>query len=203
MRIGNNQTTLSRPTVKENVQEGCNVLAECQSECTDNSECIVEWGKSRCECDKGFVGALCQPICNINPCENGAQCIENLSVAKGYQCKCNSSEYSGEYCEDKMAQPCPSSWWGYPVCGPCSCDVDAGYNPDCDKITGQCYCRENHYQPKESTKCTPCDCYHVGSYGSQCDQETGQCKCRDGVIGLKCDSCPNAYAEVTLKGCEG
>ncbi|XP_044754021.1 protocadherin-like wing polarity protein stan isoform X2 [Coccinella septempunctata] len=202
VRIGNNQTSLSRPTVKENVQEGCNVLTECQSECTDNAECIVEWGKSRCECDRGYIGALCQPICNINPCENGAECVENLEFTKGYQCKCNSSEYSGEYCEDKMAQPCPSSWWGYPVCGPCHCDVDAGYNPDCDKMTGQCYCRENHYQPKGSTKCTPCDCYHIGSYGSQCDQETGQCKCREGVIGQKCDSCPNAYAEVTLKGCE-
>ncbi|KAL3270161.1 hypothetical protein HHI36_009218 [Cryptolaemus montrouzieri] len=202
VRIGNNQTSLNRPTVKEKVEEGCVVSTECQSECTDNAVCVAEWGQSRCECNRGYVGPLCQPVCNINPCENGAECVENFDSKKGYHCTCNSTEFSGEYCEDKMAQPCPSSWWGYPVCGPCHCDVDAGYNPDCDKMTGYCHCRENHYQPMGTTKCIPCDCYHVGSFGSQCDQETGQCKCRDGVIGLKCDSCPNAYAEITLKGCE-
>ena len=31
----------------------------------------------------------------------------------------------------------------------------------------------------------------------------GQCKCRPGVIGRRCDSCPNLFAEVTLNGCEG
>lgn len=88
------------------------------------------------------------------------------------------------------------------MCGPCHCDVEAGYNPDCDKKNGQCRCRENHYQPKGVTKCIPCDCYHIGSYNTQCDHETGQCRCRDGVIGQKCDACPNTYAEVTIEGCE-
>jgi Laminin EGF domain len=31
----------------------------------------------------------------------------------------------------------------------------------------------------------------------------GQCKCRPGVIGRRCDSCSNRFAEVTLNGCEG
>jgi hypothetical protein len=48
---------------------------------------------------------------------------------------------SGEYCEVKVDQPCPSSWWGYPVCGPCHCDVEKGYNADCNKTTGECYCK--------------------------------------------------------------
>lgn len=48
---------------------------------------------------------------------------------------------SGEYCEVKLDQPCPSSWWGYPVCGPCHCDVEKGYNADCNKTTGECYCK--------------------------------------------------------------
>lgn len=109
----------------------------------------------------------------------------------------------GDYCENKVSQPCPASWWGYPVCGPCNCDVEAGYNPDCDKVTGQCFCRENHYQPPGTIKCIPCDCYLTGSYSAQCDHKTGQCRCREGVIGQKCDSCPNPYAEITLKGCEG
>ena len=51
------------------------------------------------------------------------------------------SNISGEYCEVKVDQPCPSSWWGYPVCGPCHCDVEKGYNADCNKTTGECYCK--------------------------------------------------------------
>lgn len=101
-----------------------------------------------------------------------------------------------------MSQPCPSSWWGFPVCGPCDCDIAAGYNPDCNKNTGQCKCRENYYQPRGSSSCLPCDCYLIGSYSPQCDHETGQCHCKDGVIGQKCDACPNPYAEITIKGCE-
>ena len=50
-------------------------------------------------------------------------------------------KFVGEYCEVKVDQPCPSSWWGYPVCGPCHCDVVKGYNADCNKTTGECYCK--------------------------------------------------------------
>ncbi|KAL1494818.1 hypothetical protein ABEB36_010350 [Hypothenemus hampei] len=202
VRIGNQQTTLTRPIVKDNVEEGCFSLMECQNQCPDEAQCTVSWGRSRCECNEGHVGPLCIPICSMNPCDNGASCKGNLELNRGYECQCNSSKYSGEYCETEQTQPCPASWWGYPVCGPCECDVDAGYNPDCDKNTGKCHCRENHYQPKGSRECIPCDCYSVGSYSSQCDNETGKCRCRDGVIGQKCDACPNSYAEITLKGCE-
>ncbi|XP_065173819.1 protocadherin-like wing polarity protein stan isoform X2 [Atheta coriaria] len=201
VRIGTSQTILSRPTVRENVLDGCGSLDECQTECPLNAQCITSWGHSHCECNPGYVGPLCIPVCSKNPCENNAVCEEEHNV-RGYQCNCNSSTYSGEYCETKQAQPCPASWWGFPVCGPCHCDTEAGYNPDCDKKNGQCRCKENHYQPKGSTKCIPCDCYLTGSFSPQCDHETGQCRCREGVIGQKCDACPNPYAEITLRGCE-
>ncbi|XP_072387451.1 protocadherin-like wing polarity protein stan isoform X2 [Diabrotica undecimpunctata] len=202
VRIGNHQTSLSRPTVKENVEEGCYSANECHSECPASSKCVVNWGRSHCECDQGHIGPLCVPVCSEDPCDNGGICLEDKRDPKGYRCECNSTNFSGEYCEIEQSQPCPASWWGYPVCGPCQCDVEDGYNPDCDKSTGKCHCRENHYQPTGSTQCIPCDCYHIGSHSTQCDHETGQCRCRNGVIGLKCDSCPNAYAEVTTKGCE-
>ncbi|KAJ8914679.1 hypothetical protein NQ315_017377 [Exocentrus adspersus] len=202
VRIGNQQTPLNRPTVKENVEEGCLLQNDCQSVCPATSNCITEWGRSHCECKPGHVGSLCIPVCSLNPCENDGICIEEPSLPKGYKCDCNSTEFSGEYCEIQQSQPCPASWWGYPVCGPCQCDIEAGYNPDCDKKTGKCHCRESYYQPSGTTQCIACDCYHIGSYSTQCNHETGQCRCREGVIGLKCDSCPNAYAEVTLKGCE-
>ena len=46
----------------------------------------------------------------------------------------------GEYCEVVLDQPCPTNWWGYPVCGPCHCNVDKGYDGDCNKTTGECRC---------------------------------------------------------------
>ena len=51
----------------------------------------------------------------------------------------------GEYCEVELDQPCPATWWGYPVCGPCSCDVDKGYDPNCNKTNGQCVCQVRNF----------------------------------------------------------
>lgn len=119
-----------------------------------------------------------------------------------FRCDCNSPEYSGDYCEIKADQPCPATWWGSPVCGPCHCDESKGYDPACNKTTGECYCKENHYQPPGQKECIPCGCYAIGSFGPRCDTETGQCRCRVGVIGRSCTACPNPYAEVTLQGCE-
>ncbi|KAG8227385.1 hypothetical protein J437_LFUL000393, partial [Ladona fulva] len=62
--------------------------------------------------------------------------------------------------------------------------------------------QENHFQQEGSDRCYDCSCYPTGSFGSKCDPVTGQCKCRMGVIGRRCDACPNPYAEVTLRGCE-
>lgn len=202
VRIGNQQSTMSRPTVRENVMDGCPENSECTAHCPSTADCVSRWSDSHCECRSGYVGPQCTSVCNVNPCEIGGACVQDDLLHRGYSCKCNSSEYSGDYCETKLDQPCPSGWWGYPVCGPCSCDTSSGYNPDCDKSTGRCHCRENHWKPVGSHECLPCDCYTIGSYSPQCDLTTGQCRCRSGVIGRRCDGCPNPYAEVTLRGCE-
>lgn len=95
VRIGSQQTILSRPTVKENVLDGCESNGECQSECPLNSECIPEWGDSHCQCKDGFVGSLCVPVCSLNPCKNNASCIEDFGDYRKYSCECGSSELSG------------------------------------------------------------------------------------------------------------
>ncbi|KAK6640052.1 hypothetical protein RUM43_008329 [Polyplax serrata] len=140
--------------------------------------------------------------CPEMKCPQNSECIEYWEHSK---CSCHLGWYFdnlGDYCEKKVDQPCPSSWWGYPVCGPCQCNVELGYNPECNRTTGECYCNENHYQPLGSEKCLECQCYSVGSFTPKCDLLTGQCKCRAGVIGRRCDSCSNPYAEVTIHGCE-
>lgn len=203
VRVGTTQTILQRATVKLRVTEGCSNEDPCvSSTCPQHSQCQPDWEKYNCQCHTGYVGSHCTSICQLNPCENQGVCLQDKGSLKGYFCQCNSSLYSGEYCETEVEQSCPVSWWGHPVCGPCNCPTDKGYSPECNKTTGACSCKENHYLPEGSDRCLPCDCYSVGSFSRECDSITGQCKCKNGVIGRACDSCPNPYAEVTMKGCE-
>ncbi|XP_030388378.1 protocadherin-like wing polarity protein stan [Scaptodrosophila lebanonensis] len=201
VRIGAGQSVLSRPTIRENVEDGCASRAECPSSCPLHSTCQTQWDGSSCECLSGYVGPECSPICTVKPCMAGT-CRANVSEPRGYHCECNSTYQHGDYCERTVQQPCPGGWWGERVCGPCKCNLKQGYHPDCNKTTGQCYCKTNHYQPLNETACLACDCYSIGSFNSACNRLTGQCECREGVIGRRCDSCSNPYAEVTLNGCE-
>ncbi|XP_063987386.1 protocadherin-like wing polarity protein stan [Diachasmimorpha longicaudata] len=203
LRVGTNQSILQRPTGLENIGTGCIADDECTVTCPEEASCVTRWQSSECVCKAGRVGEQCEAICDVNPCHSDSgQCVEDTGMRKGYKCECNSEEYSGEYCEVRVDQPCPATWWGSPVCGPCHCDESKGYNPSCNKTTGECYCKENHYQPPGQEECIPCECYATGSYGPRCHTETGQCRCRTGVIGRACTDCPNPYAEVTLRGCE-
>lgn len=92
----------------------------------------------------GFVGKDCVPICHLNPCSNSSVC-ETLPMStwkpgqKTYVCKCD-AQHTGVYCETLLDLPCPSNWWGYPICGPCQCDINKGYSADCNKTTGECFC---------------------------------------------------------------
>uniref|UniRef100_A0AAG5D0U0 Protocadherin-like wing polarity protein stan n=1 Tax=Anopheles atroparvus TaxID=41427 RepID=A0AAG5D0U0_ANOAO len=201
VRVGGVQSVLKRPTVRENVLDGCESNAKCPDGCPEESICVSNWDEAYCECLHGYVGTDCKPVCTVKPCADNGVCRADTFNAKGYRCECNSSLSSGEYCENTIQQPCPAGWWGERSCGPCKCNVKQGYHPNCDKTSGQCYCRENHYQPVNDTTCLPCECYAVGSYGKSCNS-SGQCECREGVIGRRCDSCSNPYAEVTLNGCE-
>ncbi|XP_043283002.1 protocadherin-like wing polarity protein stan isoform X2 [Venturia canescens] len=204
LRIGTNQSVLQRPTVQENVGLGCDTETECAADCPgESSICVAKWRSSECVCGPGRVGHNCEPICDVNPCHSDSgMCVDDPRSRTGYRCECTTDEYSGEYCEVRVDQPCPATWWGSPVCGPCHCDESKGYDPSCNKTTGECYCKENHYQPAGQEECIPCGCYTVGSFGGRCNKETGQCRCRTGVIGRSCTNCPNPYAEVTEEGCK-
>ncbi|KAK4300812.1 hypothetical protein Pmani_027014 [Petrolisthes manimaculis] len=201
--VGGSMNIWLRPTLEDGVREGCVATDPCTSRpCPPNALCIDTWQGYECQCSKGYHGEKCEDVCRLNPCSNNATCVHDIHSPKGYRCECATYEFSGEYCEVVLDQPCPTNWWGYPVCGPCHCDVDKGYDGDCNKTSGECRCEENHYQPDASDACYDCDCYLVGSFGGACDSVSGQCRCRPGVIGRRCDQCANAFAQVTIMGCE-
>ncbi|XP_060759033.1 cadherin EGF LAG seven-pass G-type receptor 1 isoform X4 [Neoarius graeffei] len=188
--------------LKIRVEEGCDLADPCDSNiCPENSHCMDEWSTHTCVCDPGFFGKECVHACRLNPCEHVSSCMQKPSSSHGYTCECGQNYY-GQYCENKVEKPCPKGWWGSPMCGPCNCDVSKGFNPDCNKTTGECRCKDNYYRPEDSDTCYPCDCFFPGASSRTCDSQTGQCPCKAGVIGRQCNRCDNPFAEVTNTGCE-
>lgn len=62
--------------------------------------------------------------------------VRHLGATLG-AARCNSEDVS----VPRMDQQCPKGWWGNPSCGPCNCDVNKGFDPDCNKTNGQCHCK--------------------------------------------------------------
>uniref|UniRef100_A0A8C9VE66 Cadherin EGF LAG seven-pass G-type receptor 1 n=1 Tax=Scleropages formosus TaxID=113540 RepID=A0A8C9VE66_SCLFO len=188
--------------LKIRVEEGCDLADPCDSNvCPEHSHCSDDWSTHSCVCDPGYFGNDCVDACQLNPCEHVSRCVHRPSSSHGYTCECGQSYY-GQYCEKKVDQPCPRGWWGNPACGPCNCDTSKGFNPECNKTTGECRCKDNHYRPEGSDTCYPCDCFPLGSLTRACDSKTGQCSCKPGVIGRQCNRCDSPFAEVTASGCE-
>uniref|UniRef100_H3DAY8 Cadherin EGF LAG seven-pass G-type receptor 2 n=1 Tax=Tetraodon nigroviridis TaxID=99883 RepID=H3DAY8_TETNG len=188
---------------KVNVEPGCSVPDPCSSNpCPANSYCRDDWDSHSCTCLTGFYGNNCTDACSLNPCEHESVCTRRLSSSRGYTCDC-SRNYFGHYCEKNRTDlPCPRGQWGHKTCGPCNCQTDKGFDFDCNKTSGECRCKDNHYRPEGSGGCLLCDCYPLGSFSRACDRDSGQCQCKPGVIGRQCDRCDNPFAEVSANGCE-
>ncbi|MEQ2190495.1 hypothetical protein XENOCAPTIV_024593, partial [Xenoophorus captivus] len=45
---------------------------------------------------------------------------------------------------------CPRGWWGSPTCGPCHCDANKGFDPDCNKTSGHCHCKLDSLERNET-----------------------------------------------------
>ncbi|XP_031529421.2 cadherin EGF LAG seven-pass G-type receptor 1 [Vicugna pacos] len=206
VRMGETATNIAtlnmNDALKVRVQDGCDVEDPCSSSpCPQHSRCHNTWDGYSCVCDRGYFGRKCVDACHVNPCKHVAACVHSPESPRGYVCECGSGHY-GQYCENKIDLPCPKGWWGNPVCGPCHCAVNKGFDPDCNKTNGQCQCKENYYRPPEQDACLPCDCFPHGSHSRACDMDSGQCTCKPGVVGRQCNRCDNPFAEVTVLGCE-
>jgi cadherin EGF LAG seven-pass G-type receptor 1 len=143
VRIDQQRNLWLKSSVEHRVSDGCSSSDSCTAKsdiCPQRGTCADTWNSHKCSCDSGFVGPDCANICEYNPCENNATCQIDTSNRRGYKCGCQ-GDTSGDYCEVTLDQPCPATWWGYPVCGPCRCDTDKGYDPNCNKTNGQCVCQ--------------------------------------------------------------
>uniref|UniRef100_A0A8C5T0W3 Cadherin EGF LAG seven-pass G-type receptor 2 n=1 Tax=Malurus cyaneus samueli TaxID=2593467 RepID=A0A8C5T0W3_9PASS len=186
--------------VQVNVEGGCALPDPCDSgPCPAHSFCSDDWDSFSCRCHPGYFGDSCVSACALDPCEPPGTCTRPGTLRL---CLSLSPGTFGPLCQHRLAQPCPRGWWGHPTCGPCSCDVTRGFDPDCNKTTGECRCKDNHYRPPGGDTCHPCECYPTGSLSRRCNATTGQCPCKAGVIGRHCDRCDNPFAEVTASGCE-
>uniref|UniRef100_H3CYQ7 Cadherin EGF LAG seven-pass G-type receptor 1 n=1 Tax=Tetraodon nigroviridis TaxID=99883 RepID=H3CYQ7_TETNG len=208
VRMGETSTNVANVNMaqglKIRVKDGCDVADPCDSNtCPENSHCSDDWSTHTCVCDPGYFGKECTDACQLNPCEHVSTCVRKPSSSHGYTCECGQNYY-GQYCENntRVEKPCPHGWWGSPMCGPCSCDTSRGFHKDCNKTSGECRCKDNHYRPEGEDVCYPCECFSLGSESRTCDAVTGQCPCKGGVIGRQCNRCDNPFAEVTSTGCE-
>ncbi|XP_071039097.1 agrin-like isoform X2 [Parasteatoda tepidariorum] len=96
------------------------------------------------------------------------------------------------------AAGCPST---------CNCNRLGSYGETCDSISGQCECKTgvgglrcdrcdpgywglHKIVADGNVGCLPCDCNMRGSARDDCEQMTGRCVCKHGILGMKCDICP-------------
>lgn len=53
----------------------------------------------------------------------------------------------------RIDHQCPRGWWGSPTCGPCDCDTEKGFDPNCNKTNGHCHCKVSSKHTHTHTCC--------------------------------------------------
>ena len=102
----------------------------------------------------------------------------------------------------------------------CSCSIFGAVNGTCNKVTGQCYCRQNRIGLKcdacaqntyvsPAFECLQCDCNSTGSRDQQCANVTGNCLCNIGIGNEMndtrelCNKCKVGFRNFSSSGCSG
>ncbi|XP_037101771.1 laminin subunit alpha-5 isoform X1 [Syngnathus acus] len=154
----------------------------------------------QCRCKPNVIGRDCSMCAtgywgfpNCRQCNCGTRLCEPVSG----ECICPPRTLLPEctQCE-------PQTFGCHPVvgCEVCNCSRSGIVAPDasCDKLSGQCRCKNNvvgrqcdrcasgfHGYPN----CQPCDCNEAGTEEEVCNSFTGQCLCKENVQGSHCDQC--------------
>lgn len=96
----------------------------------------------------------------------------------------------------------------------CHCNPLGSLAQNCNKQSGQCFCRENvtgracdkcsdgFWNLESGNGCQSCACNINGSIDTSCNAYTGHCNCKNGVGGLTCDKCIDGYYGFGATGCK-
>ncbi|CAI4224287.1 unnamed protein product [Auanema sp. JU1783] len=157
--------------------------------CENQGVCVVENGKTICECEKGFIGATCNvtDACVNHGCLEGSYCVNDMKGS--YTCKCKRG-YVGSYCQYE----CPKS-----QClngGECimrtnneiACKCLPGFSGNnCEREINEC----NYNHCMNGAGCTDL----VNDY---------KCHCSKGWMGKNCDRpCQDVYGSCRVWKREG
>ncbi|KAF7660100.1 hypothetical protein LDENG_00288180 [Lucifuga dentata] len=178
-------------------------------------QCQPGYTGPRCDrCSNGYYGQPTVPGGSCQPCD----CHGNLDLTIPGSCdpitgqclRCRQG-YGGVACGS-----CAVGYYGDAItaknCQSCKCHMNGSLSEDCNKETGQCYCREKvvgrqcdecvpqTHGISTGGVCVPCHCNSFGSKSFDCD-ESGQCRCQPGVTGAKCDRCSRGYFNFQEGGC--
>ena len=96
----------------------------------------------------------------------------------------------------------------------CQCHKEGSKSQQCDKVTGQCQCKDRFTgqrcdRCKEgygnvASGCRNCQCDLIGSFTPEsCNGVTGQCHCKPGVGGQTCNQCLEYHYGFSTHGCQG
>ncbi|KAH9634640.1 hypothetical protein HF086_000612 [Spodoptera exigua] len=192
----------------------CDVNTGVCLECTDNTmgdhceQCIPGYhGDASGGTPRDCLICACPLPYASNNFAIGCDLRENGSLIS---CQCKPG-YGGARCEF-----CAAGYYGVPeqigdYCKPCNCSGNINVNDpsSCDSITGDCLNCSKGVTGKHCDQCAAgywnytkegcdhCNCNTGYSLGFTCNA-TGQCECLPGVVGEKCDRCPESSIDKDL-----
>ncbi|XP_053566671.1 laminin subunit alpha-2 isoform X2 [Bombina bombina] len=163
--------------------------------------CPPGYSGLRCErCAEGYYGNPQVPGETCKPC----QCNNNLDLSVPECCDSKTGiclickpGIAGQYC-DKCGDGYFGDALGPSSCQPCNCNVNGSMSTTCNKLTGQCECKNNVvgrqcdeclpncWWDSEKQVCLPCGCSVSGSMTQRCDI-TGRCICKPEFFGKRCE----------------
>ncbi|MGH0121147.1 UNVERIFIED_CONTAM: hypothetical protein FKN15_046392 [Acipenser sinensis] len=169
---------------------------------THSNECELK--KTRCE-EQDDVQVMNQGPCEAVPAPLAPTAMSQHCSQTFYGC-----------CLDNTTAALGVGLAGCP--STCLCNPYGSYGGTCDPSSGQCSCKPglggqkcDRCEPgfwnfrgivtENKSGCTPCNCDATGSVRDDCEQMSGLCSCKTGVIGMKCNQCPDGR-EMGVNGCD-